>query len=1157
MKLASVLSPQFDDTVRSRGISYFRSGAVRIRSGSDSQVEARVRGSRVYDVEINWDGRLLSLFCDCPHFEKGEPCKHLWATILASDDKNYLGTMTRFDPKSVFFDIPHGAVDDEFDDEDDEGEEEDEDGFSYNEVAEEVEELTRHFLPVPPPAPKALAPPRPQSQPQPQQVQPAAPRPVAQPQLVPPPAPKPQPAVQVYQPSWRQRLLEISPAKTSSDYWPLHRQILYQINVAESSSRQAIVVNLLAREPKRTGGWKLLGAPRLTRGGIPQLPDPADREILNLLSGCSNHYDYSAGPYQSVPGSNRLNEAFASTAMPLIAATGRCVLLGQPSDEDEPLVWDDGEPWRFHVRLIRPAEGRCALTGCLRRGCQEMDLHAPVLITAGLVVTRKRIGRMEPGTPWEWVQALRSIRQIEAPEEEIESLMVALIEHPIPIRLDVPEDLRFEEVSLKPRPWLTIRSAKRYGWDRERLYADLSFDYDGRRVPEHPSGRGVFDAASRRYLLRDRQAESGAKTHLLSLGVNEAPPDWSGETPSLRLSPKQVPAVVRACLEWGWHIEAEGKIFRRPGDMSVRVSSGVDWFELHAEVNYGETSAKLPALLAALRRGDNMVRLDDGTYGLLPEEWLKRFGQFAGMGTTEQDHLRFQRNQMGVLDALLAAQPEANCDETFAHAREELRGFAGIGAGEQPAGFVGQLRDYQRDGLGWMQFLFRFGFGGCLADDMGVGKTAQVLAHLESRRALRAANGGGAGRDVPNGPSIVVVPKSLVFNWKQEAARFTPQLRVLDHTGIARDIGVFRDYDVILTTYGTLRRDAAEFKDIEFDYIVLDEAQAIKNANTDSAKAARLLRGRHRLALSGTPVENHLGELWSIFEFLNPGMLGAASVLKLAGAGGRNPTEETRQLLAHALRPFILRRTKAQVARELPPKSEQTIFCELEPPQRKLYNELRAHYRNTLLNSVSEQGWKKAKIQVLEALLRLRQAACHPGLLDPKRRADSSAKLDMLIDHVTEIVEEGHKALVFSQFTSLLSIVKERLDDAGLVYEYLDGATTDRQQRVERFQTDPGCGLFLISLKAGGLGLNLTAAEYVFLLDPWWNPAVEAQAVDRAHRIGQTNQVFAYRLIARDTVEEKVLQLQNSKRELAAAIISEDNSLIRNLQREDLELLLS
>jgi len=380
---------------------------------------------------------------------------------------------------------------------------------------------------------------------------------------------------------------------------------------------------------------------------------------------------------------------------------------------------------------------------------------------------------------------------------------------------------------------------------------------------------------------------------------------------------------------------------------------------------------------------------------------------------------------------------------------------------------------------------------------------------------------------------------------------------VLDHTGTTRTDADFTGYDVVLTTYGTLRRDALRLKDIEFDYVVLDEAQAVKNASTESSKAVRLLRGTHRLALSGTPVENHLGELWTLFEFLNPGMLGAASVFKLAGGALRNPDEDTRRLLAQSLRPFILRRTKEQVASELPTKTEQTLYCEMEPAQRKLYNELRQHYRESLLQRIETDGMAKSKIQVLEALLRLRQAACHPGLLDPKRAGEPSAKMEVLLDQLKEVLEEGHKALVFSQFTSLLRLVRDRLDSDGVVYEYLDGQTRDRQARVERFQNDAECRLFLISLKAGGLGLNLTAADYVFLLDPWWNPAVEMQAVDRAHRIGQTRQVFAYRLIARDTVEEKVLELQKTKRDLAEAIISADNSLIRNLRQEDLEVLLS
>ena len=285
-------------------------------------------------------------------------------------------------------------------------------------------------------------------------------------------------------------------------------------------------------------------------------------------------------------------------------------------------------------------------------------------------------------------------------------------------------------------------------------------------------------------------------------------------------------------------------------------------------------------------------------------------------------------------------------------------------------------------------------------------------------------------------------------------------------------------------------------------------------------------------------------------------MLGAASVFKITGGVGRNPDDETRQLLAQALRPFILRRTKSPVAKDLQAKQEQTIFCELEPEQRKLYNELRDQYRNTLLERVARDGVAKSKMQALEALFRLRQAALHPGLIDNKRVKEDSAKLDLVLPQLVELFEENHKVLVFSQFTSFLAILRRRLDKEKIEYEYLDGSTRDRQ-RASRGSNDPDCKLYLISLKAGGLGLNLTAAKDVYLLEPWWNPAVESQAIDRAHRIGQTRQVFAYRIIARDTVEEKVLALQNTKRDLADAILNADNSLIRNLTKEDLELLLS
>jgi SNF2 family DNA or RNA helicase len=613
------------------------------------------------------------------------------------------------------------------------------------------------------------------------------------------------------------------------------------------------------------------------------------------------------------------------------------------------------------------------------------------------------------------------------------------------------------------------------------------------------------------------------------------------------LAAERMAKAVRALTQEGWRVEAEGKLYRTAGKLRMEISSGVDWFDLDGGAEFGATRVSLPKLLRAIKQGDQTVRLDDGSMGIIPEEWLAKYRLLASVSG---NHLRFSRPQAGLLDALLANEPEVQVDELFARVRQELKDFSGVGPVDPSAAFCGELRDYQREGLGWLEFLQHFGFGGCLADDMGLGKTVQVLALLEARRTARHS------ADHSKRASLVVVPRSLIFHWREEAARFAPDLKILEHHGAARKTpnAHFHDFDLVITTYGTLARDAVQLKKLRFDYCILDEAQAVKNSSTLSAKAVRLLNADYRLALSGTPVENHLGELWSLFEFLNPGMLGNASVF---GGAGRNPDATTRAVLARALRPFILRRTKGQVARELPPKTEQTIYCDLEAGERKLYDELRDYYRAKLLKNVENDGLAKAKFQVLEALLRLRQAACHPGLIDKNSVKQPSAKLEALLEQLDQVLEENHKVLVFSQFTSLLAILRDRLDSAAMAYVYLDGRTRDRQARVEQFQNDPDVKLFLISLKAGGLGLNLHAAEYVYLLDPWWNPAVEAQAIDRAHRIGQTRQVFAYRLIARDTVEEKVLELQQSKRELADAIITADNSLLHNLTREDLELLLS
>jgi superfamily II DNA or RNA helicase len=1084
MNLVTRLAGDFSTNVRNRGKIYYWQGRVRIQHGSDSQVEAQVRGSRQYEVSLDYEAGVLSAWCDCSYFDSGGPCKHLWATILAADARGYLLAASRADLVLDCGDLEDG----------------------------------KPFLSTGSPA-------------------------------VPKPPPPPQP------PAWKAHIIGLSSqskqATHAASEWPAKRELMYVVDVTSSMSAGNLLIRLWTRDRKQDGSYTRSVAVASKRIRIAQLPRPEDREIVSALAGGAQYsWGYTRANDQ-IPDTCLVAHPLSGFIMPLAARTGRCLLQDRnDSNGPAPLAWDEGGAWELGLAMHRDRKG-WTVSGVLRRGEERMDVAAAILVTEGLVFAPGRVAPLAEGTPFEWLKYLRRPGvNIQVAEKDTDEFLATLLCSPGLPALEAPEELRYTEVSIAPRPGLRIRAPESSTHYAPKLRAELSFDYEGRIVSANDESRGFYDAAARHFLRRHAEAEESAAGLLNELGLKFRASSWDNPSPRWELAPTKLPRTVRALLEAGWHIDADGKIFRRPGSFHIQVSTGVDWFELHGGVDYGETSAKLPALLEALRRGDNMVRLDDGTYGMMPEEWLRRIGMLAGAGVAENGHVRFRRTQAGLLDALLAVQPEATCDEAFTRVREELRLFQGVEPARQPAGFVGSLRDYQREGLGWMEFLRRFSFGGCLADDMGVGKTAQVLALLETRRELRVA-----GERVA--PSLVVVPRSLVFNWKEEAKRFTPQLRVLDHTGSDRNGNSFADYDLVLTTYGTLRQDAVRLKDVEFDYVVLDEAQAVKNADTESAKAVRLLRGGHRLALSGTPVENHLGELWSLFEFLNPGMLGAASVFKMAGGAARSPDEDTRRLLAHALRPFILRRTKGQVASELPPKTEQTVHCEMESGQRKLYDELRQHYRNSLLQRIETDGMAKSKIQVLEALLRLRQAACHPGLIDPQRKTENSGKLDVLLARLREVLDEGHKALVFSQFTSLLRIVRDRLDGERIAYEYLDGATRDRQARVERFQNEADCRLFLVSLKAGGLGLNLTAAEYVFLLDPWWNPAVEAQAVDRAHRIGQTRQVFAYRLIARDTVEEKVLELQQTKRDLAEAIISADNSLIRNLRREDLELLLS
>jgi len=1143
--LAATVRRTVDTSVRARGESYFRRGRVSNARLEGATFRAVVRGSRRYDVSLTLDGHCLTTACDCPYVETvGTACKHVWAVVLAADEQ------AAFDvPAGLWLDVSQ-ADDPGIDDVDPDEEPARGDPPSgrimtaaqRQAVAERMRrywEGRRRGRTTGSPAPKRR-------------------RPVRRP-LPPPPPPAP--------PAWQTFLTQVTPPdETLPPRAVSTGELIYVLDLAHVTAGGGLRIDLMTRTRKKSGEWGKPRTANLDRREVGRLPDERDRRILDSLCGAGYVYDtWSPHTGLPVPASCALNVTLQREIVPDMCRSGRLLLRDAASAEPGlesrlvPIDWDD-VPVRLALRLAGDQRTGYTVDAAFEGDGRTRPVADAALVTHALILWRAagpgagpRLAPFDAAGAERWLVGLIHTGPVTVPGANAGELMEKLALSDLAPR-DCPDELRVETVSESPRATVRLRRAQqdRYGYQSaDRVDAALAFVYGDREVDAWSTRPVIFDPGTRRAWRRDREAEQAAVARLLSLGARRLV-DWQTQGPRLDVAVSLVPALTRVLLSEGWHVEAEGRLYRSPASVTLDVRTGIDWFELHGHVDFGGVSADLPALLAAARRGDAFVPLGDGTFGLLPEEWLSRSGRLASLGAADGDHVRFARSQAALLDAWLASQPEVSCDEAFGRARAELARFEAIVPGDAPPTFRGTLRAYQRDALGWFDFLRRFGFGGCLADEMGLGKTIMVLAALEARRLERVR----AGR--PARPALVVVPRSLVFNWRQEAEAFAPALRVLDLTGSGRGELVDRitEHDVVLATYGTLRRDIGRLKEVCFDYAILDEAQAIKNARTNSAKAARLLQADHRLALSGTPVENHLGELWSLLDFLNPGSLGSASMFAAAGSGVRAADDDTLALVARGVRPFILRRTKDQVASELPSKTEQTLYCDLERDQRALYVELRDHYRAALLSRVARGGLGRAKLQVLEALLRLRQAACHPGLIDKGRAAEPSAKLDVLLPRLHELAEDGRKVLVFSQFTSLLALLRARLDEAALAYEYLDGRTRDRAACVRRFQEN-GCPLFLISLKAGGHGLNLTAAEYVFLLDPWWNPAVEAQAVDRAHRIGQTKPVFAFRLIARDTVEEKVLELQTTKRRLADAIVRADQSLIRDLRREDLELLLS
>lgn len=973
-------------------------------------------------------------------------------------------------------------------------------------------------------------------------------------------------------------------------------EILYVIETEKPATRGQTGLSLSVLRGRRdaSGSWEDLAKLKVTRNLVDGLANPIDHKALRFLRGASDFFEdvatnqfelernWDAELIDSLIQSGRVcwTEELRSKAARLRAILHGGFAIACEVGVELTETDGAGSPATF-AAFVKVGD----TTGKDEKRLTDKEIVA--FSRDGIVLTEDALHLVKnPDAVPVW-HGCRENPDAEVDSQERENFLekLATLGGIVDVRLPDSWEVT-EQTSIAPAGELRLKKndyQNDFYAEVYITYGDVKYHFSDRRL-------NTYDAQTKRWFRRNTDAEEQLVDAIENLPVEfqkgEALVSWD-----LKFHQDLLLEAIDFLSDKSWTVLLEGQPIRTPSHISIAVESGQDWFDVSTDVKFEGQSIPLPVLLTAIKQKQHFIKLADGSRGQLPREVIAQYAGLASMGRETNGILRFQNTQAAMLDAMLSSQKNVSFDARFLEARKRLDSFKGIKPKSPPKTFEGKLRKYQREGLGWLHFLRQYGFGGCLADDMGLGKTVQVLGLLESRRTRKVPAGQSIlapviGADQPNGepnqadapvttaltttvmaaaakckrrPSIVVVPKSLIFNWIEEAEKFTPGIRVFNYTGTDRKqrLNKCDGFDVLITTYGTLRKDIVELAKVHFDYAILDESQAIKNASAQVAKASQLIVADHRLAMTGTPVENHLGELWSLFEFLNPGMLGASGKFEKLTRLGKSSEKERKRVvrsLSKAMQPFVLRRTKEQVLKDLPAKTEQTLFCDMTPAQKKKYEELKTFYQVKLQKKVETEGIGKSKIHVLEALLRLRQAACDPRLLDKDNKP--GAKLALLQQQVEEVVAEGHKVLVFSQFTSLLALVREQFDAAKINYEYLDGQTSNRQVPVNRFQNDPSVSAFLISLKAGGHGLNLTAADYVYLLDPWWNPAVEAQAIDRAHRMGQTRPVIAYRMICRDSVEEKIVELQQSKRDLADSIIQADESMLRKLTADDIKLLL-
>jgi SNF2 family DNA or RNA helicase len=587
------------------------------------------------------------------------------------------------------------------------------------------------------------------------------------------------------------------------------------------------------------------------------------------------------------------------------------------------------------------------------------------------------------------------------------------------------------------------------------------------------------------------------------------------------------------------------------GKINTSVTSGQDWFEVDIEVSFGNMRVSLSDIRKAALNKQRYIQLKDGSVGVLPSDWFHKLEKFFRNGEVKKDKLEISKLRFSVIEELFDNLDDTDILKEITDKKQRLKTFTNIQTTEVPKQIKASLRHYQKEGLNWLNFLDEMQWGGILADDMGLGKTLQVLAFLQQQTNKKM------------GTNIIVLPTTLLFNWENELKKFAPKLKAHFYYGSERvkDTRDFKNYDMVFTTYGILLRDIEVLRTFKFNYAVLDESQAIKNPMSHRYKAACLINARNKIALTGTPIENGTFDLFAQMSYANRGFFGGVQKFRenYSTPIDKDGNEIIAGELNKIINPFVLRRTKENVASELPDKTEDIIYCEMEDGQRRVYDAYRNEYRNQLLNKIDTEGIGKSKMMVLEALTRLRQICDSPVLLNSDEIQETqSVKIKEIVRHITDKTGK-HKILIFSQFVKMLGLIQDELAKLDIDYEYLDGqcSTQQREKSVNNFQENENLRVFLISLKAGGTGLNLTAADYVYIVDPWWNPAVENQAIDRCYRIGQDKKVFAYRMICKNTVEEKIVSLQNKKKKIAGDIIQTDENILAKFDKNDIAELFS